>query len=633
MAFVDHLKGSKPEQKFLECAFGPHVVEGDLAKSIVTGTSPNHVVTVQHLLGDTFGKGWKGPKGIWFRGVNRPAAKFKFHPGKQTPNPVLKTFTADNTTNVITSTAHGFNDGDMIIHLPGDLPLPLDAGKIYFVRDKTTDTYKVAATSGGTAIDLTDNGTGTLKVYKNDPDFGIDVVFDQDTPHSNVAWLRAECPSVSEVGIPDADTKTNPPTGMSGIYECQLGDIYNNVGAITASDQLLTNPADVIAFGCIEIRRYPTSRIDWESLAALRTICDATFTPDYTAILPQGVGLTGRYYDGSAFNTLKSTRVDPVIQYELSTGAPALDLTPASFSVQFEGKIRFKYTETYTFYLTHNGSGKLWVDNLTTAIIDQAANGTHSATFAATAADQWKDIKMEWVNATGDSEFKLEWQSPSQPRQVVPQDRLYPKAEAIKRFEANLAFTARTNFDDFLRSVCFTCNGSWQDVDGKLTFFCIDELTPSFDFDETNVVKNTISYYPRFTQQEVLSLPNRFIAEGRDLDNRYLEPFDPPLQYDLPDLQAEVGRVIEETIAVGTTTRARALINLAHYAKNRTAPMICELEGMPQTFPVLPGDLVTVTDSISGWNEKEFLAIEAVDNSIDESPDNRRFKLLDWEDA
>jgi hypothetical protein len=56
-----------------------------------------------------------------------------------------------------------------------------------------------------------------------------------------------------------------------------------------------------------------------------------------------------------------------------------------------------------------------------------AAAGTHSATFAAT-ADQWYDIKMEWTNAAGDSQFMLEWQSTTQGRQVVPQDRLFPKA-------------------------------------------------------------------------------------------------------------------------------------------------------------------------------------------------------------
>ena len=39
MTFVDHLKGVKTAQLFREVAFGLHVIEGDLAKSIVTGSS------------------------------------------------------------------------------------------------------------------------------------------------------------------------------------------------------------------------------------------------------------------------------------------------------------------------------------------------------------------------------------------------------------------------------------------------------------------------------------------------------------------------------------------------------------------------------------------------------------------
>jgi hypothetical protein len=629
MGFVDHLKGVNTETLFLEVAFGLHVIAGDLAKSIVTGSSPTHIVTIQQMLGETFGFGWKGPKGVWFRSINRAANKYHFHDGRFASDPLSQTYTADHTTNVITCTAHGLADGDMVIFEPGDTPEPLIAGLIYWVRDSTTNTLKVALTSGGSAIDLTDNGSGTLKLRENYAIQGIDPVFFNDIPHSNTAWIRMECPNGSEVGIPDFNTKDNPPTGFSGIFECQKGDIYDAEGSVSLADQYITNPADVIAFGCKAIRKYPNSRIGFQSIVDLQAVCDATITDDQRT-LPQGVGLTARYYEGTTFSTLKSKRVDPVVQYDLSTGAPALDLTPTSFSGRFEGWIRFKYSETYTLYLTHNDTGKCWVNNLTTPIIDGTSFGITSGTFAAT-ADAYEAIKLEWTNASGDSQFTLEWQSASQPRQTVPQDRLYPKNEARKRFEAHVAFTQRTTFDEFLRAILFTCNGGYQDIDGKLSFFCIDELTPSFDFTEENIVKNTLKYYSRFSQAEVLNLPNRFIAAGRDIDSRYLQPFEPPLEYDLTDQQSEAGRIIEETVIVGNTTRFQGLDNLAHYAKLKVAPMIAEFEGMPQTFPVLPGDLVTVTDSISGWVAKQFLCIEATDKAIDNDADNRIFKLLDWE--
>ncbi len=85
MTFVDHLKGNRPEDLLLEVAFGRHVIAGDLAKSIVTGVDPTHIVKVQHLLGEAFGKGWSGVVGLWFRGTNRDSTKFKFYPGIMSP--------------------------------------------------------------------------------------------------------------------------------------------------------------------------------------------------------------------------------------------------------------------------------------------------------------------------------------------------------------------------------------------------------------------------------------------------------------------------------------------------------------------------------------------------------------------
>ena len=72
-------------------------------------------------------------------------------------------FTADATTNVFTSVDNLLADGDevTVVNTGGALPAPLVAGTSYFVRDKSGNTFKLAATSGGAAIDITTNGTGT----------------------------------------------------------------------------------------------------------------------------------------------------------------------------------------------------------------------------------------------------------------------------------------------------------------------------------------------------------------------------------------------------------------------------------------------------------------------------------------
>jgi microcystin-dependent protein len=79
----------------------------------------------------------------------------------------LGTFTADASTDVITLTSHGLTDG-MIIHLSnsgGGLPGGISALTKCYVRDVTTHTFKVTATRGGSAIDITTAGTGTHSAY------------------------------------------------------------------------------------------------------------------------------------------------------------------------------------------------------------------------------------------------------------------------------------------------------------------------------------------------------------------------------------------------------------------------------------------------------------------------------------
>lgn len=74
-------------------------------------------------------------------------------------------FTGLSATDVITAPGHTFVDGDAvrILAMPGmSIPTGLTSGNKYFVRDTSGDTFKLAATAGGAAIDLTANGGGRI---------------------------------------------------------------------------------------------------------------------------------------------------------------------------------------------------------------------------------------------------------------------------------------------------------------------------------------------------------------------------------------------------------------------------------------------------------------------------------------
>ena len=95
--------------------------------------------------------------GLWGGGVFKGYA-----PNGGSP----KEFQASASTDVVTAPGHGYVNTDTIVFYGGTVPSPLVEGTIYFVRDSTTDTFKVAATSGGAAIDLVGAGSGDCVVSR-----------------------------------------------------------------------------------------------------------------------------------------------------------------------------------------------------------------------------------------------------------------------------------------------------------------------------------------------------------------------------------------------------------------------------------------------------------------------------------
>lgn len=83
------------------------------------------------------------------------------------------TFTADPATDLLTATAHGRIDDDQVEvdAENGTLPGGLADNTNYYVVTSTTNTLQLAATLGGTPIDITTTGSGTLRLwdsYKQD---------------------------------------------------------------------------------------------------------------------------------------------------------------------------------------------------------------------------------------------------------------------------------------------------------------------------------------------------------------------------------------------------------------------------------------------------------------------------------
>lgn len=88
---------------------------------------------------------------------------FNFQVDKNTFIP----YTVNVSTNVLTVTGAVYFQNDMQVYVSTEdtPPTPLVAGTNYFVINSTGLTFKLAATMGGAAINITDSGVGRQYIY------------------------------------------------------------------------------------------------------------------------------------------------------------------------------------------------------------------------------------------------------------------------------------------------------------------------------------------------------------------------------------------------------------------------------------------------------------------------------------
>jgi len=127
------------------------------------------------------------------------------------------------------------------------------------------------------------------------------------------------------------------------------------------------------------------------------------------------------------FNDSICAQIDSVVDKDWGDTSPGCGINKDFWNARWTGEIQALYTETYTFYLTINDIGRLWINNQ--LIIDQWTGSGLGNTFTGTIdlkAGEKVPIKLDFGEKQGDALIKLEWSSPSNPREVVPQYQLFP---------------------------------------------------------------------------------------------------------------------------------------------------------------------------------------------------------------
>ena len=161
--------------------------------------------------------------------------------------------------------------------------------------------------------------------------------------------------------------------------------------------------------------------------------------PETSKCSSDGTGLMAEYFTNTqpaapfpATATVK--KIEPVIDFDWGTEGPA-GISHDNFKARFTGYVQSLDSGRYTFYVTADDGIRLWVNNqlLVDKWIDQAAT-EYSATITLPQCTK-NALRLEYYENSDDAVCKLEWSSPTIPRQVIPQAQLSiePDAPAINK--------------------------------------------------------------------------------------------------------------------------------------------------------------------------------------------------------
>ncbi len=141
--------------------------------------------------------------------------------------------------------------------------------------------------------------------------------------------------------------------------------------------------------------------------------------------LETGAGLMASYFNAVDCTGKAVTRIDKTVDFDWAAKSPDPAIPDEYFSALWAGSIVPKFSETYKFYVSIDNGSRLWIGD--SLVIDHWVEDvtTQTADIKLTAGSRY-DFKLAFCETWGVARIKLEWSSPSVPRQVVPQDCLYP---------------------------------------------------------------------------------------------------------------------------------------------------------------------------------------------------------------
>jgi cysteine-rich repeat protein len=137
-------------------------------------------------------------------------------------------------------------------------------------------------------------------------------------------------------------------------------------------------------------------------------------------------GVVGEYFDNMTLTDPPDlVRVDNFIDFNWGSGSPDPVISNNNYSVRWTGQIVPLYDENYTFYLSIDDGGRLWIDGV--LVIDRwidQGETEHASAPIALSAGVPVDFRFEWYENGGGAVARLRWSSPSQTKEIIAASQL-----------------------------------------------------------------------------------------------------------------------------------------------------------------------------------------------------------------
>jgi hypothetical protein len=208
----------------------------------------------------------------------------------------------------------------------------------------------------------------------------------------------------------------------------------------------------------------------------------------------------------------------------------------------------------------------------------------------------------------------------------------------VKRAECHVAFLEETSLATALDAICATAGTTWQDDGEKIRFSVPTNQTATFHFSDgsdgqpANILDGTFRYSARALEER----PNILQCNFRNTLDEFLFPSSEITEREL--LQDRVGLVDPGARQFANMTYSQAQRLLERQLRIETDnPILAEFSADGSSFPVLPGDYVTIAESLTiqapssrprprpQRTEFKYIVIEATDESFEDTADSRSF--------